>query len=65
MDGNIKLDTKAIGWIGMDWIHLAKNTENWRTDVNTAMNFRVPQNARKFLTETVPASRENSAVWSY
>ena len=24
MDGNIKLDTNAIGWINMDWIHLAK-----------------------------------------
>jgi hypothetical protein len=42
IDGNIKLDTKVIGWVGMDWIHLAKSTDKWRAVVNTVMNFRVP-----------------------
>jgi hypothetical protein len=58
MDGNVKLDTTAIGWVGMDWIHLAKSTDNWRAVVNTVMNFRVPQNSKKFLTETAPGLRQ-------
>jgi len=65
MDGNIKLDTKAIGWVGTDWIYLAKSTDNWRAIVNTVMNCQATKNARKLLTETVPASREDCAVWSY
>jgi hypothetical protein len=65
MDGNFKLDTKAVGCIGMDWIHLAKSTDNWRPVVNTVMNFRIPQNSRDFLTETLSASREDCAAWSY
>jgi hypothetical protein len=47
MDGNIKLDSKAIGWVGTDWIYLAKSTDNWRAVVNAVMNCQVPQNARK------------------
>lgn len=37
-DGNMKLDTKAIGWVGMDWIHLAKSTDMWRAVVNKVVN---------------------------
>jgi hypothetical protein len=36
------MDLSEIGWVGMDWIHLAQNRDQWRALVNTVMNFRVP-----------------------
>jgi hypothetical protein len=34
----------------MDWINLAKDREKRRVLVNTVMNFWVPQNVGKFLS---------------
>jgi hypothetical protein len=31
-----------IGWIGMDWIDLAQDRDQWKALVNTVMNLRVP-----------------------
>jgi hypothetical protein len=39
---NIKMNLREIGWDGMDWIDLAPDRDQWRTHVNTVMNFRVP-----------------------
>jgi hypothetical protein len=39
---NIKINLREIGWDGMDWIHLAQDTYQWRALVNTVMNFWVP-----------------------
>jgi hypothetical protein len=39
---NIKMDLREIGWNGMDWIDLVQDRDQWRTLVNTVMNFRVP-----------------------
>jgi hypothetical protein len=39
---NIKIDLGGIGWDGGDWIDLAL--------VRAVINFRVPQNAGKFLS---------------
>jgi hypothetical protein len=39
---NIKIDLGEIGWDGMDWIDLAQDRDQWRSLVNTVMNFRVP-----------------------
>jgi hypothetical protein len=36
------MDLTEIGWDGMDLIDLAKNRDQWRALVNTAMNLRVP-----------------------
>jgi hypothetical protein len=47
---NIKIGLRDIGWYGMDWIDLAQDRDQWRALVNTAMNLRVPENARKFLS---------------
>jgi len=38
----IRMDLKAIGWEGMDWIHLVQDMEQWRTLVYTVMNIRMP-----------------------
>jgi hypothetical protein len=36
------MDLREIGWGGMDWIILVEDRDQWRTLVNTVMNFRVP-----------------------
>jgi hypothetical protein len=36
---NIKMDPREIGWVGMDWIDLAQDRDQWKALVNTVMNF--------------------------
>jgi transposase len=31
-----------VGWDGVDWIDMAQDRGQWRTLVNTVLNFRVP-----------------------
>jgi hypothetical protein len=38
---NIKMDLREIGWVGVDWIELARDRDQWRALVNTVMNLRV------------------------
>jgi hypothetical protein len=49
---NIKMVRREIGRVGMDWIELARDRDQWRdlVIVNTVMNLRVPQNVGKFLS---------------
>jgi hypothetical protein len=44
------MDVKEIGCGGMDWVHLSHDREQWRSLVNTVINFRIPQNFGKFLS---------------
>jgi hypothetical protein len=53
-EDNIKLNVQDV--VGVDWIELAKNRDNFRALVNPVMNPRVPQNAGNFLTSCKPAS---------
>jgi hypothetical protein len=39
---NVKMDLREIGIDGANWIQLAQDRVQWRTCVNTVMNFRVP-----------------------
>jgi hypothetical protein len=41
--------------------------EKWRADVNTKINFGVPQNGEKFLSlpKEVLTSQKNYVAWSY
>jgi hypothetical protein len=39
---NIKMDLREISWEGVDWMHLAQDTEQWRAVVNTVKNLWVP-----------------------
>jgi hypothetical protein len=39
---NVKMDLRETGWVGMDWIDLAQNRDQWRALVKAVMNLRVP-----------------------
>jgi hypothetical protein len=39
---NIIMDRREIGWVGMDWIDLALDRDQWKALVDTVMNRRVP-----------------------
>jgi len=39
---NIRKDVKEVCWEGVDWIHLAKERDQWQAVVNTVMNLCVP-----------------------
>jgi hypothetical protein len=39
---NIKMGLREVGWGGMNWIDLTKNSDQWRALVNTVMSLRVP-----------------------
>jgi hypothetical protein len=38
---NIKMDLRAIGWDGADWIDMAQDRDQWRALVNMVLNLRV------------------------
>jgi len=40
-EDNINKDLKEVGWVGMDWIDLAKDRDSWRA-VNAVMNYQIP-----------------------
>jgi hypothetical protein len=36
------MDLTKMGWVGMDWIDLVQDMNQWRALVNTVMNLRIP-----------------------
>jgi hypothetical protein len=42
-EGYTGMDLRKIGWKGVDWIHLAQDTDQRWALVNTVMNHRVPK----------------------
>jgi hypothetical protein len=49
-EDKIVIDLREIGWEGVEWIHLAQETDQWRALVNTVMNLWVPHTAGNMLT---------------
>jgi hypothetical protein len=41
-EDNFSIDIREIGRNGVDWIHLARNRDQWRDLVNMVVNLRVP-----------------------
>jgi hypothetical protein len=39
---NIKRDLRERGWVGVHWIDMAQDRDQWRGLVNTVLNLRVP-----------------------
>jgi hypothetical protein len=37
----MEMDLKDIVWVGVNWINLAQNKEEWQTVVRTVMHFKV------------------------
>jgi hypothetical protein len=40
-EDGIRMDLEEIGCGGVEWIHLAQDTDRWRAVVNAVMNLRV------------------------
>jgi hypothetical protein len=49
-ENNIKMDVREEELSIMCWIVLARDRDQWRAPVNTAMNLRVPYNIGKVLS---------------
>jgi hypothetical protein len=37
----IKMDLREIGWVDVEWIHLAQDRDHWQALVNAVMNLQV------------------------
>jgi hypothetical protein len=48
-EDNIGMDLWKIVWELMNWMHLAQDSYQWRSLVNTVMNLRIPYKAGNFL----------------
>jgi len=42
LEDNIRIDLREMGWEVVDWIHLARNRDQWWAVVNTVMSLHVP-----------------------
>jgi hypothetical protein len=40
-EDNIKIESREIGWGGMDWNHLVQDRDEWWALVNTVINLWV------------------------
>jgi hypothetical protein len=41
-EDNIGMDLRKMGWGGMDWMHLAQDSEQLGAVVNTVLNIWIP-----------------------
>jgi hypothetical protein len=41
-EDNVQMDLREIGWVGVDWLHLDQDMDQWRALVDMVMNRRVP-----------------------
>jgi hypothetical protein len=37
-DGNIRTGIRELGFVGVDWMHVAQERDQWRALVNAVMN---------------------------
>jgi hypothetical protein len=62
---NIRMDLGEVGWGDADWIGLAKDSNRWRTLVNSVLNLRVPWNAGKLSSSLTSSVLSGSAQHPY
>jgi hypothetical protein len=49
----IEINLREIDWDGMDWVHLAQDSDQWRPLNNMVMNLRLPYNVGNFLDSSL------------
>lgn len=61
-EDDIRIYLLDTGQEGVDWIHLAEDTDNWRVVVNAVMNIQLTQNSGYLFTsyEATSLSRRTS-----
>jgi hypothetical protein len=55
------MDHGEVGCGDVDWIGLAQDRNKWRALVNSVLNFRVPRNAGKLLSDLTTGGPSSSA----
>jgi hypothetical protein len=50
LEDNIRKNLMIIGWVDVDWIHVAQDKNQWQVPVNAVMKLQVPCKMRIFLT---------------
>jgi hypothetical protein len=40
-EDGIRMDLREIGWVSVEWIQLAQDSDRWRALVNTVINLRI------------------------
>jgi hypothetical protein len=61
------MDLEETGNDGMNWVHVARDRDQWRILVNIAIDLRVPYKERSFLTSWVNdywLLKKTSASWN-
>jgi hypothetical protein len=58
---NIRMDLVQVGWGDVDWICLPQDKDRWRALVNSVLNLRVPQNARKLSSDLTTGGLSSGA----
>jgi len=41
-EGNIRRNLREVGWVGVDWMHLAQDRNQWQALMNMVMDLWVP-----------------------
>jgi len=41
-EDNIRMDPREVGWVGVEWMNLTQDRDQWQAVVNTVMKYRVP-----------------------
>jgi hypothetical protein len=47
---DVRMNLREIGWVAVDWIHVAQDRVQWWVFVNTVMNLQVPWGGGDLLT---------------
>jgi hypothetical protein len=40
-ENGVRMDLREIGWVRVEWIHLAQDRDRWRAVVNAVINLRL------------------------
>jgi hypothetical protein len=61
---NIRMNLREMKWEVVDCIHLAQDSDQWQSLVNTVTNLQVPEKVGNFLTTWATLSFSRTASLS-